>query len=134
MYCFISLEFLLLTLCVIISELIKPTSTVSTPPKYIEPKPRKPVYKEKPKKFKQPRRKETVENKNEEHELSTLLLPEYHDLFPTFTTFPSTTRPWIVVHTNSTRKLFLDTSCSIIVVVTVFGFNMLFLNVFILYF
>lgn len=98
--------------------------------KHVELKPRKPVYKEKPKKFKQPRRKETVDNKYEENEVSTLLLPEFHEFFSTFTTFPTTTRTWIVVHSNTSRKWFLDKSCSIIIVITLFGFNVVFLNVF----
>lgn len=126
--------FVLILMIFIISELLKPTSTISTPPKSIESKPRKPTYKEKPKKFKQPRRKETIENKYEEHELSTSTLPEFHDIFPTFTTIPSTSRTWIVVHSSSSMKEFLNESRSILVLVIIYGIYNLFFNSFVLYF
>ncbi|CAG9862810.1 unnamed protein product [Phyllotreta striolata] len=57
-------------------RIVKSTSTASTPPKYIETKPRKPVLKDKTKKWKQMRKKENDDNKNEEESIvPTLFLP-----------------------------------------------------------
>lgn len=88
----------------------------------MEGKPRKPIYKEKPKKFKQqPRRKEIVDNKKEDHEVSTLLLPELNEIFPTFPVMSTTPRTWVVVQSRATSKLYFDKSCWFIMVAIGYG-------------
>ncbi|CAH1153414.1 unnamed protein product [Phaedon cochleariae] len=87
----------------LLERIVKSTSTVSTP-KYIETKPRKPVHKDKPKKLKQPRRKESFDNKNEEEqEPSTHFLPELQTLLPsTYTIGTTSSRPsWILLKVNN---------------------------------
>ncbi|CAH0562372.1 unnamed protein product [Brassicogethes aeneus] len=71
--------------------IVKSTSTASTP-KYIETKPRKPPHKEKPKKWKNKKKENGEVGQPEEHESTTLLLPEAKTLPPYVTTFPSASK------------------------------------------
>ncbi|XP_018565621.1 lachesin-like [Anoplophora glabripennis] len=73
-------------------RIVKSTSTASTP-KYIETKPRKPAHKDKSKKWKQSRKKENSDSKNEdEQEMSTLFLPELGTVSPSITSVVTTSR------------------------------------------
>ncbi|XP_044256647.1 lachesin-like isoform X2 [Tribolium madens] len=93
--------------------IIKSTSTASTP-RYIETKPRKPPNKDKPKKYKQPKKKESGDSKSEEdHEMTTLLLPELKTQSPSQISVPSASRspPWNHFHRNTAVGLPFETSC-----------------------
>lgn len=102
--------------------IIKSTSTASTP-RYIETKPRKPPNKDKPKKYKQPKKKESGDSKSEEdHEMTTLLLPELKTQSPSQISVPSASRspPWNHFHRNTAVGWAVETCCY-----TFIGFVML---------
>ncbi|KAJ8986202.1 hypothetical protein NQ317_009908 [Molorchus minor] len=95
---------------------VKSTSTASTP-KYVETKPRKPPHKDKSKKWKQFRKKENSDNKNdEEREMSTLLLPELHTPPSPLTSVATTSRSpsWILLQRNNAVKLSVDKTCYVL--------------------
>jgi neurotrimin len=93
--------------------IVKSTSTASTP-RYVETKPRKPPNKDKPKKYKQQKKKESGDSKSEEdHEMTTLLLPELKTQTPSQMSVPSASRspPWNHFHRNAAVGLPFETSC-----------------------
>lgn len=105
-------------ICIFIEldPVIKTTSTASTP-KYIETKPRKTIHKDKPKKWKQLRKKENGDHKNEEeHEMTTLLLPELKTQSPLLTSVPSASRSpsWTLLQRNNACGLPVNTTCYVI--------------------
>lgn len=92
---------------------IKSTSTTSTP-RNIETKPRKPPSKEKPKKYKLSKKKELSDNKGEEdHEMTTLLLPELKTTSPSHVSILSATLypPYNHFNRNTAGCVPIETSC-----------------------
>ncbi|KAL3289528.1 hypothetical protein HHI36_022945 [Cryptolaemus montrouzieri] len=80
---------------------VKTTSTTITP-RYIETRPRKPVHKEKPKKWKAPRKKEPEISEGDQVELTTVQLPELKTVAAVETSVATVSRSpsWILLHRN----------------------------------
>ncbi|KAK9889040.1 hypothetical protein WA026_004321 [Henosepilachna vigintioctopunctata] len=95
---------------------VKTTSTTSTP-RYIETKPRKPVHKEKPKKWKTMRKKEQ-EQSEEQPDATTIQSPESNTLTSEEATLKTVSKSpsWISLYGNGSAATFSTKYCYFLVI------------------